>query len=161
MKKKKINHIFNILLVILSMITIFLFSSENAQNSSNTSKAVVKDIVRTVMKDETKALKVEKTITDNIHLVRKAAHLTEFFLLGFLLINLLKDYKKMSYKLIIISLIICILYACSDELHQVFQLGRAGRITDVLIDSIGSSLGIIIYYLIYSKYNKKDKKLVS
>ena len=154
MEKKNIIRIINICLVVLSMITIFLFSSENAASSSNTSRGVVKKVVETVMKDEQKAIKVEKKINDNIHIVRKAAHLTEFFILGFLLINLIKDYKTLTKKILLLAIILCLVYACSDELHQFFVAGRAGRYTDILIDTFGSFLGVLSYYLIYLKYKR-------
>ena len=148
-------HILNILLVILSMVTIFLFSSEPASNSKETSKNVVKEVVSLVMKDETKVEKVEKKINDNLIWVRKTAHLAEYFILGFLLINLVKDYKKLSWKYIIISLVLCALYACTDEFHQIYVLGRNAKVLDVAIDTFGALLGILLYYLIYQRYNKK------
>lgn len=39
----------------------------------------------------------------------------------------------------------CILYAASDEFHQLFVPGRAGLITDVCIDSAGALLGILLF----------------
>ena len=40
--------------------------------------------------------------------------------------------------------IITVLYACTDEIHQLFVPGRAGMVTDVMIDSIGVTLISII-----------------
>ena len=54
-------------------------------------------------------------------------------------------------------LILCILYAFTDEYHQTFINGRTGQILDVLIDSSGSLLGSGIYYL-GSKFFNKGKK---
>ena len=45
---------------------------------------------------------------------------------------------------ILISLLICIMYSCTDEIHQIFIEGRSGEILDVLIESIGSFIGIIL-----------------
>lgn len=157
MEKKKFIQVFNIILVVLSMITIFLFSSESAEVSKKTSRNVVKEVVSVVMKDEAKAIKLEKKINANMHVVRKAAHLTEFFILGFLIINLLKDYKKVSIKLLIFGIIFCLVYACSDELHQFFVSGRAARMTDIVIDTTGSIIGIGCYYLLYNRISKSKK----
>ena len=44
----------------------------------------------------------------------------------------------------IVSLLICVIYALSDEIHQLFIIGRSGNIIDVLIDSLGSIIGIFI-----------------
>lgn len=46
-----------------------------------------------------------------------------------------------------LAIIICILYATSDELHQLFVMGRSCELRDVFIDSLGSVSGIIIYNL--------------
>ena len=145
--------IFNFVLVIFSMLTIFLFSSETATNSTNTSKSVAKEIISIIIKDEAK---VDKIINNNFVVIRKLAHITEFFLLGFLITNILVDGKNnISYKYIIIAVLLAALYAVTDELHQNLILGRAGRILDVGIDTIGSFLGSFSYYLLYKNAKKK------
>ena len=75
------------------------------------------------------------------YIIRKIAHLTEYTILGFLIENTIKNYNKKTY----ISLIICLLYAITDELHQSLVPGRSPQITDIIIDTFGSLLGIIIY----------------
>jgi len=40
------------------------------------------------------------------------------------------------------------LYACSDEFHQTFVPGRAGQFKDVLIDTAGALIGLIVVTLI-------------
>lgn len=152
-------HILNIILVILSMLTIFLFSHENSNNSTSTSKKVVKEVVSIVMKDDTETMeKLETTLDDNLIIVRKCAHILEFFILGFLLINMLKDYKKISYGIIALCIALCLLYACTDEIHQLFISGRTAKALDIGIDTFGAALGVFTYYLIYRKY--KNKKVI-
>lgn len=59
------------------------------------------------------------------------------------------------------SLIIGIFYATSDEIHQCFIPGRGPQITDVIIDSMGVLLGILLVILavkIYENVTIKDKK---
>ena len=54
---------------------------------------------------------------------------------------------NISYKKIIVySFIFCFLYACSDEVHQLYVPGRSGNIKDVFIDSIGISFALVVYY---------------
>ena len=85
-------------------------------------------------------------------IIRKCAHVSEFFILGLLVINLISKYNvKYSY---FIAFIICTLYASSDEFHQIFVPGRSGQVTDVLIDLIGIILGLILFFII--KYLKKE-----
>ena len=81
-----------------------------------------------------------------IFIIRKCAHVSEFFILGILVINLISKYNvKYSY---LISFIICVLYASIDEFHQLFVPGRSGQVTDVLIDLIGVVLGLLLVFLI-------------
>ena len=51
-----------------------------------------------------------------------------------------------------------ILYAASDEFHQLFVPGRSGQITDVLIDSGGLLAGILLVVLIKSFYIKQSRR---
>lgn len=68
--------------------------------------------------------------------LRKFAHAIEFAILCFLLTRALK--LRLSWKKsIIISVIISILYAISDEIHQYFVPGRIGSPWDVVIDAWG------------------------
>ena len=129
--KKRIN----ILLVILWMILIFIMSSFNSTESSNQSNFIV-DIITNLF-----------NIT-NINLlsliIRKLAHFTEYFILGILIYNLIHSYNKKIY----IAIIICVLYAISDEIHQLFVPGRSCQLLDILIDTMGSIVGIYLLYFI-------------
>ncbi|MFH1611782.1 MAG: VanZ family protein [bacterium] len=69
--------------------------------------------------------------------LRKLAHITEYFILTFLLIRALAEYNLSKKKILIIALVLAFLYATSDEYHQTFIVGRQGAIMDVMIDSIG------------------------
>lgn len=90
---------------------------------------------------------------DNLELlsfiIRKLAHITEYLILGILMINCLKDYRIKN--LFIVSILLCILYSCTDEIHQLFVSGRCGSVIDVMIDSFGIILSIFIYKLIKNK----------
>jgi hypothetical protein len=54
------------------------------------------------------------------------------------------------------SILFSFLYACTDELHQIFVPGRSAQFRDVLIDTLGASFGIAITYLTI-KFFKKIK----
>lgn len=119
------------------MLLIFLMSSFDATESANQSNFIVNII--------TDMFKIE-----NIELlsfiIRKLAHFTEYLILGFLTINMLN--KNDIAKKYIIAIIICIIYASSDEIHQIFIAGRCFAIRDILIDSMGAISGIYIYKLL-------------
>lgn len=90
-------------------------------------------------------------------IVRKAAHFTEYFILYLLTINVMKYYFDIK-RAILYALIFSIFYACTDEIHQYFIPGRAMAFKDVLIDSSGASLAMIIIIIsIKMKVNKKIK----
>ena len=74
-------------------------------------------------------------------IIRKLAHYTEYLILGILVINLNNNKNKGLY----LSMIVCLLYAISDELHQYFVPGRSCQLVDVTIDFIGALTGIFIY----------------
>lgn len=127
------------------MILIFTMSSFDATESANQSNFIV-NIINNIFKIE------------NIELlsfiIRKLAHFTEYLILGFLTINMLN--KNDISKKYLLSILICIIYATSDEIHQIFVPGRACQIRDVLIDSIGFITGVYLYKLINTKILKNN-----
>ncbi|MBW8864475.1 MAG: VanZ family protein [Verrucomicrobia bacterium] len=46
-----------------------------------------------------------------------------------------------------LALAIVLLYAASDELHQVFIPGRTALVSDVIVDVIGGSIGLTVLWL--------------
>lgn len=69
-------------------------------------------------------------------ILRKAAHITEYFILTSLLYRALKQNFNSRLSLLI-AIFAALFYAFSDEYHQIFVGGRFGSIKDVGIDSIG------------------------
>lgn len=134
-----------LLILILWMGIIFCFS--NQPNSGQVTHDIIKDTITTVKTD---------TLIDIINfIIRKSAHMTEYFVLTILFVSLYKEYTNNKNKIIIISIISCFLYACTDEIHQLFIIGRTGQFIDVLIDTIGGLLFIIPYYIYTNKENSK------
>lgn len=127
----------SIILVLIWMIIIFIMSSFDATESANQSNFIV-NIITNIFKIE--------NIEVLSFIIRKLAHFTEYLILGFLTINMLN--KNDISKKYLISILICLIYATSDEIHQIFAPGRACQIKDILIDSIGSITGIYLYKLI-------------
>ena len=131
---------FKLTLVILCMIAIFLFSSDKEAETTKKSSYIV-NIIQLITKKDYSSSELD-TIT---FIVRKVAHFTIYFLLGFLLINLFREYCYIDKRIFLILILLCMLYACSDEIHQLFVPGRSGEIRDVFIDTIGSTLGLAFY----------------
>lgn len=148
----------NTAILIVWLIVIFMFSNQGGETSTITSNNVSKNILSvyekissiTYSKEEK-----EKIIESSITVVRKTAHVFEYFILGLLLINALKDYRKFDYRLLIYSIILCFIFAFLDEFHQLFIPNRTGRVVDTFIDSIGFISSTLIYYVLYFKLKKK------
>lgn len=43
-----------------------------------------------------------------------------------------------------VALVICFLYSCTDEFHQLFSAGRTASFGDCLIDTFGATAGILV-----------------
>ena len=108
------------LLVLAWMAVIFRFSTENADESSSTSGAVIRWLL---------------------------AHFTVFAVLGCLL-TAACAVDLGPGKAFVAAMILGILYAFSDELHQYFVPGRACQLRDVCIDASGVLLGAGVFTLI-------------
>ena len=151
-------HQVNILIFLLWIIIIFSFSSQSGADSTITSNSVTDigiKLVENITNKEFSDKEIEN-IQDNMRfIIRKSAHFTEYLILGLILINLLRKYYKLNYKVIISAILLCMLVASCDEFYQLFIGGRTGKFSDVLIDTSGSSVGIIIYSIIYKLVNRK------
>ena len=151
--------IFAVLLV-LWMGFIFSMSCENAEKSSNTSGKTIEAVLSVVPEFEKQPEEVKKNIIEELQFItRKSAHFIGYMILGILASGLILQYENINKKYPL-AFLICVIYAISDEIHQLFVPGRAGQVRDVLIDSAGSFLGIILvmaFVKILIKFNKKHK----
>ena len=153
-----------IILAIIWMGVIFMFSAQVSDESKSSSNKVTSAVVNTVIsikKENISEEKRQKIIEDKTFIVRKSAHFTEYFILGLILILYLQTKEKLATKYIILAIIFCVLYATSDEIHQLFVDGRSCKIMDILIDTCGSSLAILGFTSIYKLTTnlKKQKEL--
>ncbi len=70
--------------------------------------------------------------------LRKIAHVTEYFILTLFLYNAFKNtFTLNAARLFAYPSCIAVLYAISDEIHQLFVAGRSGSPKDVLVDAAG------------------------
>lgn len=138
--------------VILWMMVIFYLSSQTANDSNNLSMGLTRRIY-----DVISVFIPSLEIDFFNHIIRKNAHFIAYFILGILSTNALYlngIYNKRAFS---IGLSISVIYAITDEIHQLFVPGRAGRMLDVLIDSSGALVGIILYILLFKLIDKKRR----
>jgi VanZ family protein len=127
--------------VILWMAIIFILSSQPAVESSKLSTGLTNNGIKVIEQVKPDA-KFNFIVFERI--IRKNAHFFVYLVLSILIMNALKKSGVRGYRCVIGTLLICILYAASDELHQVFVAGRRAQVSDVIIDSAGSTLGILL-----------------
>lgn len=150
MKKKVIKG----LVVILCMVIIFLFSTDNSVESTKKSNRVIIEVTSFFKLDLSK--KQQQHVIDMFFVpVRKMAHFFIYFVLGIALVSFLREFSIPIRKLLLLSIFLAFLYACTDEFHQLFVPGRSGQIIDVILDTFGASVGVFIYYLVFHKKLKE------
>lgn len=139
---------------IIVMAVIFYFSSCDGTESAQTSSRAVDFIVVALQKLPALSLSPEETkeLAEALtYPIRKFAHMAEYgilawcFFLG--IYNLVKWYPYIP------AFICTFLYAGTDEFHQLYVQGRTGRVSDVLIDSIGALIALLILNFILRRIN--------
>lgn len=129
-------------LVVLWMSLIFYLSHQPATESNKLSREITEKIVKVVEEVASDTRSNPKRLN---HIIRKGAHFFAYFILGILLMYSLYRNHTYGLKAASIALSICILYAISDEVHQIFIPGRSGQLADVILDSAGGIVGILSY----------------
>ena len=164
MKNRTLQRAIGILLTVSVMLVIFLMSAQNASVSSNTSGSLIAFFAK-IITPNFNSLSVEQQaqiISSYQFVVRKMAHFTIYLCLGLatsvftLTLEKIKRFWRYS-----LSAFISLIYAISDEIHQLYVPGRVGAVTDVLIDFSGVLTGLILLFLLLTiiKTIKKKKSV--
>jgi hypothetical protein len=136
------------LLTIACMVGIFMFSMDNSDASSSKSGTVTEAAVEVFVRDYDD-LSPDKQIDifDHAeHIIRKIAHFSIYTVLGFMA-SLTVGKRKVFSRGSLFTLIFCMLYACSDEIHQYFVPGRSCQLMDVFIDTSGAVTGMLFSFI--------------
>lgn len=160
---KKLLRWLSVLPAVLMLLLIFRFSAQDGPSSGSLSYKVSYAIIKLFDRICSSGFSEGELISraESIQLiVRKLAHITEFFLLTlsfYLPLRIWLPYKGVTitgkqylYKLILPAFSLSILCAAADEFHQSFVPGRCGTPIDVLVDSVGI-IGACLF-LIYCNY---------
>ena len=153
-----------LILVLIGCITIFCFSEFSAGESTKQSRGLTYNIVKVLNGNklsEKELIKLSKKVNP---LVRKIAHFSIYMILAiftYMFIEELniksKSEKERLRKNILYTCIFCIIYAIFDEIHQIYVPGRTGKAIDVIIDTLGSCMGITLL-LVNNIIKRKGKK---
>lgn len=131
--------------MLIVMFIIFGFSGADGLESGSLSYAIA-----IWVSDVFDAIGVELS-AEELHLpIRKLAHMSEYALLFITSMWALLGIKKRY----LFAACISVMFAISDEIHQLFVPGRAGSAVDVLIDSVGVGIGMLVYRIFGPIFNK-------
>lgn len=155
-KNKSIALVVIAAIVIAWCCTIFQFSNMNSESSNSTSSGVVKHVISKVLDatneagitdshpDPEKLTKAAKLLNAPL---RKVVHATVYFMLALLLLSLSRiAFGSKKYLLsCIITILLCFVFALTDEYHQTFIAGRTGQILDIFIDTAGACVAVLLF----------------
>lgn len=133
--------------IVLWMALIFWFSSAGHEVSSGQSERVVRSVqyITNISFSET--------------VVRKAAHVFLYFVLGILLTLLVRTYDVRWRSTVLWAVGVACAYAATDETHQLLVGGRSGQVSDVLLDTAAACAGVVViaggYKLICKLHNNQ------
>jgi len=167
--KQNRQKIFWFVLAVCSMALIFAFSHQKAQESTQVSSFMSYGMARKInfifSLDWTKETLVNYAGIWEYPL-RKAAHMSEYAFLAVVYLGNFSQYKKTYSKRYILAWAAAVLYAASDEFHQLFVEGRSGQFSDVCIDGGGALLGVCFAWMflrltesLIIKYKNKKKEV--
>ncbi len=157
---------------IIMMYLIFTFSSQDGVTSAQLSYKVSYKVIETggeLLGADFEPWEIDNLATRFHGVVRKLAHMTEYFALAVAVAFPLYVYGLRGILLMLVAGFFCVAFACGDEYHQSYVAGRGPSKRDVLIDSFGVFWGIILVRIvgwtgrktifrpfIKKKKNKKD-----
>lgn len=142
-----------ILIVINILWVCFIFY--NSLQTGNESQVASNSIVSLIY-DIFLKIGIELNLSILSLVVRKLAHIFEFFVLSILLLYLLLEFTTFDKYKIGYTFLIALLVAIIDEVIQSYVPGRGSSVIDVLIDSIGISIGIgLVIVIIYIKHRNQ------
>ena len=130
-KGRKIYIIISAVALLAVLITIFVLSAQNGEESSFTSSFFT-ELIEAVFGQPA-----------NEDTIRTLAHFCEFAGLGFLMCNFLFALKDKLRPFL--SIFFSVVYAISDEIHQYFVPERACQLSDLAVDSCGVIFGIAVF----------------
>lgn len=151
------------LMVILWMAIIFSFSAQPADESEQMSLSVG-HVAGLLFADGYEDWPQERqdAFAERIdHVVRKAAHFTEYAVLGVLLALMYRAYGHKGKRLFLLSAGTGSLYAATDEFHQLFVEGRSCQLTDWGIDTCGVIAGAAAVFLLWRGVGRRKREMES
>ena len=142
---------------IIWMAVIFGFSGQEGETSAGVS-LIVSEKVAVVLHE---TVVQEVSVPDLVEIlhpnVRKTAHMTEYAILYFLLfLSFLQLMSAVSGAAV--SILVSLVYSCTDEIHQAFVAGRDGNYLDVCVDMTGVLVAVMIVLFLISRRSGREAR---
>jgi len=128
---------------------VLIFTASGDANSGQHSSRILAPLLRWLFPD------ISPEMTDAVvFTARKCAHITEYAILALLTWRAFRnpqraDARPWSWLVVRHTMIVVILYAATDEFHQLFVPSREGKLLDVLVDTAGGVAGILLLRALY------------
>jgi VanZ family protein len=154
LKYRKLIHQLRWIIVVLWMFLIFNFSAQPVQQSDKLSIGVAEKVIAVIDRITPGS---NMNLLELDHLVRKTAHFIIYLTLAIMVRIALRKNRISGMKRILFVIGICLCFAISDEIHQIFVSGRGPQVKDVFIDSSGAIVGLVIYQIVNRLYHRHHK----
>lgn len=155
-------------LTLAIMVVIFCFSAQSGGESGSLSDAIARVLASAFIGDfDAMSFDQQTQIIDQMAWpIRKTAHASEYACLAISLVMTVwqirawRDERSGGTSSLsrnvtysgVMAFCIATLYACTDEIHQLFIDGRAGQVADVLVDASGAAVGCLLCCLVIWRF---------
>lgn len=119
-----------------------IFSASTGEFSASNTSLIVRPLLLWLFPDIS-----EERIALAHFLVRKAAHFTEYAVLGLLMARAFtsSSHATLRHRWFAVSLLLIAVYALTDEFHQSFVASRTASVFDSMIDTAGGLTALLLY----------------
>lgn len=145
------------LLIVFWIVLIFVLSSQNGTQTNQISGKIAEKAAEIIYHQPTEQ-QIEK-----LHVViRKAAHISLFFVLGVLSFSIAYatlDVKSTKRKVLLVSSSFFITCSCGffDEWHKQFIEGRHFQLDEALLNMLSGAIGIVVAIVFIIWFNRIRK----
>jgi len=145
-------------LPLLVWLGVIFFGSTDLMSAEHTSRFIV-PFLRWLKSD----ISIE-TLASIHFVIRKCTHLSEYAILALLLLRAsiyVINFKRSMPTLYVCVWVTCFLVAITDEFHQTFVVSRSACATDILIDSAGAILGLLVGAIFERRHSTNVRRAIT
>lgn len=141
----------SLLLTIAAAAAAIGFSGQTAAVSGGMSKNIARYILEWLGMDT-----AQSAVSALDFYLRKGAHFTLYLLMGVGLMGIFLQQKRVPPG--VAAVVVGVLFAASDEIHQLFVPGRGCQLRDVVLDGCGVLTGTLLVWLAGKLWARRRRK---